>query len=166
MTNLIMYDAIVAADIPKTALYAAGYVGGDWPTFANGSLAKQCPKATLLSIAVNATENAQCLDVETGDATIADVYTWLNRQHARGITRPVIYIQASNVDKLMLTMNANGFKRSQYRLWSAHYEQGNHICGPSTCKETKTAVDGTQWTNASGGKNLDQSVLLANFFTG
>jgi predicted Zn-ribbon and HTH transcriptional regulator len=41
----------------------------------------------------------------------------------------------SNIDRLMLTMNANGFERSQYRLWSAHYGAGEHICGPATCKQ-------------------------------
>lgn len=162
MTNLVMYDSIELSQIPKTAKYVAGYVGGNWPTYP--SLAKAFPKATLLSVAINATENADCLDVETGDASISDVYAWLNRQHARGITRPVIYIQASNLDKLMLTMNANGFKRAQYRLWTAHYD-GNHICSPSSCKQVKTAVDGTQWTSSSGGKDLDQSSLLPNFFT-
>ena len=161
MTNLTMYDSITINQIPKTAQYVAGYVGGYWPTYS--SLRKAFPKATLLSIAVNATQNADVLDVETGDASIADVYAWINRQHARGVARPVIYIQASNVDRLMLTMNANGFKRSSYRLWSAHYA-GNHICAPNTCGQVKTAADGTQWTDQAQGKNLDQSTLLPTFF--
>lgn len=163
MINLVMYDAIDVALIPANAKYAAGYVNGLWPTYSQ--LQKKFPKATLLSIAVNATANAQCLDVETGDATIADVYSWLNRQLELKVFRPVIYIQASSVDRLMLTMNANGFKRSQYRLWSAHYA-GQHICAPDTCGQVDIAVDGTQWTDSALGKNLDQSALLPNFFSG
>lgn len=164
MTNFItMYDATNVANIPNKALYIAGYVGGIWTTYP--LLQKQFPKATLLSIAINVSENAQCLDVETGDATIADVYYWLNRQTSLKVYRPVIYIEVSKLDLLMLTMNANGFSRSQYRLWTAHYGQGEHICGPATCKETKTAADGTQWTKTANGINLDQSVLLPNFFT-
>lgn len=159
--NLTMYDSITIDQIPKTATYAAGYVNGLWPTYA--SLKKMLPHATLLSVAVNATADADCLDVESGDATIADVYGWLERQHTSS-TRPVIYIQASNVDRLMLTMNANGLKRGTYRLWSAHYGLGSHLCGPETCKECSTAVDGTQWTDTSGGKNLDESLLLPTFF--
>jgi hypothetical protein len=163
MTNLTMYDSITISSIPKTAQYAAGYVGGLWPTYS--SLRKELPNATLLSVAVSPAEDAECLDVENGDATIADVYAWLIRQrHVNGIARPVIYIQAGNVDKLMLTMNANLFSRDSYRLWSAHYGQGNHVCGPATCKECSTAVDGTQWTDTADGKNLDQSSLLPTFF--
>jgi len=164
MANLVMYDSINVSQIPKNAQYVAGYVGGYWPTYS--TLQKEFPHATILSIAINSSENAECLDVETGDATIADVYAWLNRQMARKVVRPVIYTQASNLDRLMLTMNANGFKRSQYRLWSAHYGRGDHLCGPNTCTETQTSVDGTQWTDMALGKNLDQSTLLPNFFTG
>ena len=164
MANLVMYDSITINQIPKTAQYVAGYVNGLWPTYP--SLQKAFPHARLLSIAVNATANADCLDVETGDASIADVYDWLNRQFKLGSKKPVIYIQASNVDKLMLTMNANGFKRSEYRLWSAHYSRGDHLCGPNTCTETRTSVDGTQWSDNALGRNLDQSTLLSNFFTG
>ena len=65
----------------------------------------------------------------------------------------------SNVDRLMLTMNANGFKRSQYRLWSAHYGAGEHVCGPSTCKLTRTACDWTQFTNRPLNSSLDESTL-------
>jgi len=158
-----MYDATVVGNIPKSALYVAGYVGGEWPTYP--TIQAVFPKATHLSIAVNASENAQCLDVEKDDATIADIYYWLNRQLAAKAFRPVIYIQASSVNTMMLTMNANGFHRAQYRLWTAHYGQGEHICGPSTCNQVDVAADGTQWTNKANGINLDQSILLSNFFT-
>jgi GH25 family lysozyme M1 (1,4-beta-N-acetylmuramidase) len=164
MANLVMYDSITPSSIPSTAQYIAGYVNGLWPTYAQ--LQKQFPHAVLLSIAVNASANAECLDVETGDATIADVYKWLNQQLTRNVVRPVIYTQVSNIDKLMLTMNANGFKRSEYRLWSAHYGRGEHVCGPNTCTQTQTPVDGTQWTDNALGRNLDQSTLLPNFFSG
>ena len=163
MTQLIMYDAIDTVNIPVNAKYIAGYVNGLWPTYSK--LQKQFPHATLLSVAVNASANAQCLDVETGDATIADVYLWLTRQIGLKVFRPAIYIQASNVNKLMLTMNANGFQRNQYRLWSAHYA-GQHICGPGTCGQVNVNVDGTQWTDTALGKNLDQSLLLPGFFGG
>ncbi len=64
----------------------------------------------------------------------------------------------------MLTMNANRFQRSQYRLWSAHYgwagaPGGEHICGPSTYKLTQTACDWTQFTNRALNSSLDESDL-------
>src|SRR6202012_751642 len=101
MSDLVMYDAVTVASIPKTAQYAAGYVGGNWPTYANGSVAKQCPKATLLSIAVNSSENAECLDVENGDATVADVAPWIKKQLTAGITKPVIYASISNMKSVI-----------------------------------------------------------------
>jgi len=51
------------------------------------------------------------------------------------------------------------------RLWSAHYGFGEHICGPASCKLVPVEVDGTQWTNSALNRNLDQSLLLENFFT-
>src|SRR5208282_1038382 len=48
----------------------AGYVGGKWPSL--GGLIKRYPGAKHLSIAVNAGEDATCLDIENGDATPAD----------------------------------------------------------------------------------------------
>jgi hypothetical protein len=160
--TMTMYDSIDITQIPADAQAAAGYVGGNWPTFA--ALAKWLPHAHLLSIAVNSGEDAQCLDDEPGDASNADVYTWFTRQLARGVWRPVLYTSVSNIDGLVATMTANGFSRGEYRLWSAHYTYQPHICGPATCRQTRYPCDGTQFTDRSGGKNLDQSVLLDSFF--
>jgi hypothetical protein len=53
-------------------------------------------------------------------------------------------------------------------LLSAHYGSGNHVCGPLTCRYPDVPpCDGTQWTDAAPGANgsqIDQSVLLGNFF--
>jgi hypothetical protein len=56
-----------ASAIPKTAEAVAGYVGGHWPTY--NQLVKDFPHAHKLSIAVFASEDADCLDIEKGDAT-------------------------------------------------------------------------------------------------
>lgn len=165
MPDLIMYDAINVSNIPATAQYAAGYVGGNWPTYANGSLAKQCPKAALLSIAVNSSENAECLDVENGDATVADVAAWVKKQIAAGTSKPVIYASISTMKSVIAALAANNISRQTVRLWSAHYAQGNHICGPSSCGQVNQDMDGTQWTDAANGKVLDQSALVDNFFS-
>jgi hypothetical protein len=58
-----------------------------------------------------------------------------------------------------------GISRAAVRLWSAHYGQGKHICGPGTCGLTRHACDGTQWTDSALGRNLDESILLSNFFS-
>lgn len=159
---ITMYDAITIANIPKNAQYAAGYVGGYWPTYSNGSLAKQCPKATLLSIAINASEDAMCLDVETGDATVAQIPEWVKRQKT---VRPVIYSSVGNMNSILSVLAANGISRQNVRLWSAHYSNGQHICGPSSCGQIRTDMDGTQWTDKANGIDLDQSALTDHFFS-
>ena len=71
--------------------------------------------------------------------------------------------------EILPTLSQAGIARSTVRLWTAHYEVGQHICGPGTCGALSVNADGTQWTpNAVvNGKTLvlDQSLLLENFFT-
>ena len=60
-------------------------------------------------------------------------------------------------------LQAAGIPRADVRLWTAHHA-GKHICGPLTCGEISTDADGTQWTDQAFGRDLDQSLLLADFF--
>lgn len=159
--SIIMYDDIYVSALPLGAQAYAGYVGGSWPTYP--SLVNKFPHALLLSIAVNASEDAECLDVEQGDATIPEVYAWFKRQLARGVWKPCIYISQGQLAALYATMTANGFTRSSYRIWSAHYGLGAHVCSPSACRAPITA-DGTQWTALALGRSLDQSLLNDGFF--
>jgi hypothetical protein len=157
MSTLVMYDDVNVSLIPATATIIGYYVDG---AYANGTAIKaRFPHAELVGIATNAAHDADALDDEAGDATDAQVYDWLNRQIARKVYRPLIYKSVSGIDQLMLTMNANKFPRSAYRLWSAHYGAGQHICGPDSCKLTKTECDWTQWTDTYNGVSLDASLL-------
>ena len=61
-------------------------------------------------------------------------------------------------------LRASGIDRAAVRLWSAHYTGSPHICGPRSCRATSIDMDGTQWTNAALGRNLDESLLAADFF--
>jgi hypothetical protein len=92
-----MYDSINVDQIPVDAQAVAGYVGGKWPTYADGSLAKRCPKARKLSIAVASRYDAECLDVEPGDATNNVAAGWVKRQQKRGVKHPVVYTSVANV---------------------------------------------------------------------
>lgn len=159
---LTMFDSIDVSQLPAGSGYAyAGYVDGHWPTYS--AVKAKFPNAHVLSITVFG-NNASCADVEAGDMTNASVYDWFKRQVANKVFRPVVYTSVSNMNPMVATMTANGFARSSYRLWSAHYGAGMHICGPATCRLTSTACDGTQWTDNALGRNLDQSVLNDNFF--
>ena len=158
-----MFDSIDVAQIPADAVAAAGYTSGNWPTFPE--LVSRFPHALLLSIAVNAGEDAEALDIEAGDATPADVGGWYARQRAKGATRPCLYGSASTMDTgIVPVVRAGRIVRSGVRLWSAHYTNTAHICGPKSCGAVSIDMDGTQWTDRAMGRNLDQSLLAADFF--
>jgi peptidoglycan hydrolase-like protein with peptidoglycan-binding domain len=158
-----MFDATDISQIPPGAVAVAGYVDGLWVTYPG--LVAQFPHADVLSIAVTAEADAECLDIETGDATPADAAAWYERQRARGISRPCLYASASLMETdVVPVITAAGIDRAAVRLWSAHYA-GQHICGPSSCGLTSIDMDGTQWTDQAGpGGGADESLLLADFF--
>lgn len=157
-----MFDDTNVELLPAGPFAYAGYVGGDWPTFAE--LERKFPGHHLLSIAVNASEDAECLDIEAGDATIAQAPDWVKRQIRRGVFRPVLYVDASNMKALQQAMAAAGVPGNAWRLWTAHYLNKAHLCAPWSCGYGIHEADGTQWTDKALGLSLDQSVLVPDFF--
>lgn len=165
-----MFDAIDDSLYPPagTGVCFAGYVDGnlgDQPDYA--WLVKNRPGSPILSIALKSGNDAQCLDIEPGAATPESAAGWYERQKARGISRPALYASASKMESdVVPVITAAGIARESVRLWTAHYESelGAHICGPSSCRELSIDADGTQWTTNAMGRDLDQSLLLANFF--
>lgn len=158
-----MLDSITVANLPPGADAYLGYVDGAWPTVLE--LRARFPGAHILALAVFPQDDAEGLDIENGDATIPQVYDWFRRQEARKVWRPVLYISAARAQSLLNTMAANGFARSSFRLLTAHYDAGKHICGPSTCGFPQ--ADGTQWTDSApgvGGSWIDESLLEGSFF--
>lgn len=159
---LVMYDSIDISQIPADATAVAGYIDGRWPTFT--ALTQRFPHAHWLPIAVTADADAEVLDVESGDATPGQASGWIKRQLARKVYRPVIYANASTMPGVLQALGAAGIPRASVRLWSAHYTEA-HICGPSSCRYPGVpACDGTQWTPNALGLDLDESLLLADFF--
>jgi hypothetical protein len=165
---LQMYDSIDVSQLPAGAPCYAGYVNGAWPTYS--AVKVRFPHAHILSIAVFASADADCLDVEPYDADPPEAPGWVRRQQARGIWRPVIYCSASVLNTVVADLSAARISRAEVRLWSAHYGVGKHICGPGTCGyigpngKPVPACDGTQFTSTALGRNLDESVLLGDFF--
>lgn len=159
---ITMYDSIFVDQLPVGAGAYAGYVDGFWPTYS--SLVKAYPRTPILSIAVNTTGDADCLDVEAGDAPIQAIKDglWYERQIKRGVTRPCFYMSASLLSEAQSYLQS--LPRNSYRLWSAHYTT-EHVCGPKICGYGLYDVDGTQWTPNALGRNLDQSILNDNFFS-
>ena len=119
----------------------------------------------MLSIAVFASNDADCLDIESGDATPDEAAGWYERQKARGVERPCLYASADAMEQEVLPiLEGAGIARSSVRLWSAHYTGSPHICAPSSCGLMSIEADGTQFTDSFDGADVDASLLLADFF--
>lgn len=147
-----MFDSVTISEIPSSATAVAGYVGGNFPTFSR--LAADFPKARRLSVAVNAGEDAECLDIEAGDAVPSQAPAWFERQRGRGVARPCFYANASTMPSVIATLSAAGIKRPGYRIWVAHFTDVAHL---------EPGSDATQWTQTALGRNLDQSLCVDNF---
>lgn len=163
-TSVTMYDSIQPSQIPLKATAVAGYVNGRWPTFRQ--LEKTFPRARRLSIAVDAAVDADCLDVEAGDASVAQAAGWVKRQQRRGVKRPVVYCSVSTVPALFAGLGKAGVGRDRIRLWTAHYTGKPHRCTTAACGYGCGEADATQWTDRALGRNLDASLCSPGFFGG
>jgi len=151
--TITMYDSVDVSQIPVTAEAVAGYTTGLYPTFP--VLAQRFPHAHLLSIAVDSGEDADCLDVETGDGTPADAPAWYRRQIKLGKKLPCFYANSSTMPSVVAALTKSGIPRSQYRVWTAHYTGVPHI---------EPGSDATQWYDKALGRNLDISWCKDTFF--
>lgn len=160
-----MYDSVTVSEIPKHAEAVAGYTDGAYQTI--NSLRVGWPNAHILPINVFPYDtDGDCLDCEPGDASVEDAPGWYHRrkQHRARAPIPKPYTSVSSIDALVDAMEAAGIDRKRYKLWSAHYGHGPHVCGPKTCGETQHECDGTQYDDRALGRNLDVSMLKPGFF--
>lgn len=173
VTRLHMFDDVSLSLIPKNAEAVAGYVGGRWPNYPQA--VSGWPHAKHLSIAVASSYDADCLDVEPGDATIAVAPAWVKRQialrkqgHKYNTSKPVLYTSASWGAALIDACSKAGLRYGiDYRWWSAHYNPalGEHFCGPKCGYGLKHTAHATQFTDKAFGRSLDESVCSPGFFT-
>lgn len=115
-----MYDAVTAANIPKTATMVAGYVdkirlepwtAADWARF---------PAAVKVQIVKKASSNfGHVLDVETGDATPTEAPGWVKARRAAGAD-PTVYCNASLWPAVQAAFVAAKVAHPHY--WIARYD--------------------------------------------
>lgn len=171
-----MLDSIYVSTIQAhdTGVYAvAGYVNGKYNTWDALVAAYAGTDMYLLSIDVanDPSAGAQCLDIETGDASISDAPAWTKATAAAGKAAndyryyPKLYTSRNNVVALVNAMDAAGIQRDTYMVWSAHYGDGSHICGPNSCG-LAVQCDATQYTDSYAGASLDASICYGYFFAG
>lgn len=120
-----MYDSTVVAHIPDDAVAVAGYVNGIFTTF--DDLVMRFPHAKALSISIDAQTDADALDIETGNATPAEAPAWVRKQHARGEKTPWVYANTSTMPQVIDALTKDDIRRSEYRVWTAHYTGVPHI---------------------------------------
>lgn len=157
-----MYDSVTVAEIPADAIAVAGYVDGHWPTARQ--LETLFPHAHRLTIATSALSAADCLDIESGDATIEQAPAWLHDWHPNGTPRPWLYCAVSNAGPLLALLAGHGIHRGELDLWTAHYTGRPHRCGPGCGYGMPTRADATQWTDRAHGRNLDASRCRPRIF--
>lgn len=160
--NEVMYDSVDVAQIPADAAAVAGYVDGEWPTY--NELVKKFHNSQKLSIAVFASDNAECLDVEKGDATPDQAPAWVKRQLDRGVSRPAVYSDVSDMPEVLALLADAGIARGDVRVFTAHYTYIEHRCTALCGFGFKGIADATQWTDKALGRNLDQSLVADDFF--
>jgi hypothetical protein len=159
-----MFDDVTASLLAPGGTCYAYYVDGHYANISAVAAYARAHHARTLGIAVFASDNAEALDCEPGDATPDQAAGWVKRQRARGVARPVVYASASVMGSILGKLKAAGIGRADVRLWTAHYGAGKHVCGPHSCGLLGVNADGTQWTDHSNGRSLDESVLDDNFF--
>jgi hypothetical protein len=111
------FDGITPASVPAGAAIYLGYVNGSWPSFA--ALKAQHPGKLYVSISVNATGRAQCLDVEKGDATPQQAPGWVKAQRAAGNHYPIVYCNESTWPTVKAEFTAQNVAAPLY--WVARY---------------------------------------------
>jgi hypothetical protein len=160
--DVTMYDSIDVGQIPRDGPAAAGYTSGNWPTW---QTIRSGPWSHKLSIAVTAShDDADCLDVEVGDATPEQAPAWVKRAKQRGVRKPVVYASLSTMPAVLAALGRAGIGRDDVRVWTAHYTGTQHICTPACGFGFQANADATQWTSDSHGRNLDESLCDGSFF--
>jgi collagen triple helix repeat protein len=147
---LRMGDAVTPANLPVGLDAYAGYMDGRYDDFS--AIAAAEPHAWLLDLSVFLANAAEGLDVEAGDATVAEAPVFVKERIAAGVWRPVVYMSLDVMPAVIAACAAEGLPRSSYRLWSAHYTSRAHVC---------PGADGTQWVDHGG---WDESLLNSDFF--
>lgn len=161
--TLRMGDAVTVSNLPPGLDAYAGYIDGRYANI--GAIASQHPGAYILPITVWLANEGTAIDIEPSDANPPDAPAFVNLRIAAGVSRPVLYSSISEMPAVVAALNASKLPRYTYRLWSAHYDVGSHICGPTTCRyqgDATPACDGTQWIDHNNA--WDESLLSDSFF--
>ncbi|HUN38461.1 MAG TPA: peptidoglycan-binding domain-containing protein [Trebonia sp.] len=166
--NLSCADSTVPQNLLDGYDAYLGYVDGDFRTYS--AIVKLFPDAYHISMTVfGGKAVADGVDCEEKDTSPEGAADWVEYRLTAGYVRPIVYASISGMPAVIEELASRDIAVEEVRLLSAHYGEGEHICGPDTCKYPGIAVsmDGTQWTDAASGRIhslIDASVLKPDFF--
>jgi hypothetical protein len=153
--TMAMFDSVDLSQIPADAPAVLGYAGGQWPTFSK--LRLQWPKAHAISTAISASEYAECLDIEPGDAQPYQAPSWIRADERAGYTKPCLYSSWYEFTRQVIPiLLAAHISRDEVWEIDADYTNVPHI---------DAGFDGTQWTDRALGRNLDESLVTRAFLS-
>ncbi|HET9690990.1 MAG TPA: hypothetical protein VFP61_07540 [Acidimicrobiales bacterium] len=137
-----------------------GYVDGRWPDYVDVAARAGGKPCFGLSVVGNpSVDHEDGGDFEPGDAGVAAIPGLVRGLHALHVARPIVYLPESWAVAGVEACSGAGLARDTYRLLTAHYGLGAHICGPSTCR-CGVQADGTQWIDHGP---WDESLLDDHF---
>jgi hypothetical protein len=154
----IMRDSTTLTDDPIAGTdIVAAYSNGLYRTTVAAVLARFGAKIPVAWIDVNGTNptGAGILDVEAGDATVAEAVVWVKARLALHPDYvPIIYCNRSTLTPLFNAMNAAGLKVvTHFRLWVATLD------GTKTLKDM-TGVTAIQYAGQPlTGHHYDESIV-------
>lgn len=157
-------DNVTASALPGGMKWYGGYANGP---YANMSAIKaRFPSAELLSIVVRLGGKGSAVDAEPGTLSGSQwgnflaVLGWL-RSHDYTGPKPIVYTMASWAQAMVNFLAANGFPRSSYYLWTAHYN-GQHLCGSGGCGFLSgTVADITQYATGVNDYNVARGYVFS-----
>lgn len=154
---MALFMGDTASDDPEQPTYplaaVAGYIAGyvTYPML----LERYGTGRHVLSITPNVDNHAECLDVETGDASAPEAGPWVRQMLNAGIKRPCVYAQLSRMSNVRESLDAAGLSRDSYRLWVALWDGEHDVPYGYDAKQFYGTMDPTGW---------DFSVISDDFF--
>jgi hypothetical protein len=153
-STAVMFDTTTLAALPHKPFAVAGYTAGSWPTYL--TLRRGWPSAHSVSIAIGWGYRADCLDVEPGDATPAEVPAWVNAERKLE-AKPCVYSDWYEWTTQLRPILARAhIALTSILEWVADY---------TGCPALIAGFDADQCTDHAYGRNLDESVVDRSFLS-
>ena len=155
--TLILQQDSVSIDYVDPVDAWAEYLAGDFGDLYATALARY-PNARRKAICINADEDGDILDVESGDAGVEDYVGWHRRQVARGVKLPGPYAAVDNMETIISLAAEAGIGLNEMAIWTANPDNVPELTGVPAGTRAK------QFNWNYQDRNLDASVCLPSFW--